>query len=137
MNKIEKYDLLLELKKSGITDSNILNVIEDVDRSLFIDKNLNEKSNMNIALPIECGQTISQPLIVAHMTQMLEINKNLRVLEIGTGSGYQSYILSKLFRFVYTIERHYILIKKAQELLKDLKVFLCLLYLLSHQDSPQ
>ena len=82
MNKIEKYDLLLELKKSGITDSNILNVIEDVDRSLFIDKNLNEKSNMNIALPIECGQTISQPLVVAHMTQMLEINKNLRVLEI-------------------------------------------------------
>tara|TARA_X000001036_G_C20501513_1_gene734063 strand:- start:125 stop:760 length:636 start_codon:yes stop_codon:yes gene_type:complete len=122
MNKIEKYDLLLELKKSGITDLNILNVIEEVDRSLFIDKNLNEKSNMNIALPIECGQTISQPLVVAHMTQMLEINKNLRVLEIGTGSGYQSLILSKLFRFVYTIERHYILIKKAQELLKDLKV---------------
>jgi len=121
MNKIEKYDLLLELKKSGITDLNILNVIEEVDRSLFIDKNLNEKSNMNIALPIECGQTISQPLVVAHMTQMLEINKNLRVLEIGTGSGYQSFILSKLFRFVYTIERHYILIKKAQELLKDLK----------------
>ena len=122
MNKIEKYDLLLELKKSGITDSNILNVIEDVDRSLFIDKNLNEKSNMNIALPIECGQTISQPLIVAHMTQMLEINKNLRVLEIGTGSGYQSFILSKLFRFVYTIERYYTLIKKAQELLKNLNV---------------
>jgi len=122
MNKIEKYDLLLELKKSGITDSNILNVIEDVDRSLFIDKNLNEKSNLNIALPIECGQTISQPLVVAHMTQMLEINKNLRVLEIGTGSGYQSYILSKLFRFVYTIERYYTLIKKAQELLKDLNV---------------
>ena len=121
MNKIEKYDLLLELKKSGITDLNILNVIEEVDRSLFIDKNLNEKSNMNIDLPIECGQTISQPLVVAHMTQMLEINKNLRVLEIGTGSGYQSFILSKLFRFVYTIERHYILIKKAQELLKDLK----------------
>ncbi len=122
MNKIEKYDLLLELKKSGITDSNILNVIEDVDRSLFIDKNLNEKSNMNIALPIECGQTISQPLVVAHMTQMLEINKNLRVLEIGTGSGYQSFILSKLFRFVYTIERYYTLIKKAQELLRGLNV---------------
>ena len=77
---------------------------------------------MNIALPIECGQTISQPLVVAHMTQMLEINKNLRVLEIGTGSGYQSYILSKLFRFVYTIERYYTLIKKAQELLKDLNI---------------
>ena len=72
-------------------------------------------------MPIECGQTISQPLVVAFMTQMLEIEK-MRVLEIGTGSGYQSYILSRLSRFVYTIERYYSLIRKAQDLLKSLNV---------------
>ncbi len=126
MKKIKrfgKFDLLLDLKKQGISDINVLNVIEDVDRSLFIDTNLKEKSNLNIALPIECGQTISQPLIVAHMTQVLEINKRMRVLEIGTGSGYQSCVLSKLSRFVYTIERHSLLQKKAKNLLQSLSIY--------------
>jgi len=125
MRKIKrfgKFDLLLDLKKQGVSDINVLNVIEDIDRSLFIDTNLKEKSNLNIALPIECGQTISQPLIVAHMTQILEINKRMRVLEIGTGSGYQSFVLSKLSRFVYTIERHNILFKKAKNLLQNLSI---------------
>ena len=93
MKKIKRFgkiDLLLDLKQQGVSDINVLNVIEDVDRSLFIDTNLKEKSNLNVALPIECGQTISQPLIVAHMTQILDIDKRMRVLEIGTGSGYQS-----------------------------------------------
>ena len=125
MRKIKrfgKFDLLLDLKKQGVSDINVLNVIEDIDRSLFIDTNFKEKSNLNIALPIECGQTISQPLIVAHMTQILEINKRMRVLEIGTGSGYQSFVLSKLSRFVYTIERHNILFKKAKNLLQNLSI---------------
>ena len=125
MKKIKrfgKFDLLLDLKKQGVSDINVLNVIEDIDRSLFIDTNLKEKSNLNIALPIECGQTISQPLIVAHMTQILEINKRMRVLEIGTGSGYQSFVLSKLSRFVYTIERHNILLQKAKNLLQNLSI---------------
>ena len=90
----------------GIYDKSVLNVIEDVDRSLFVDENLKQKSNLNIALRIDCGQTISQPLVVAYMTQSLNLNKKLRVLEIGTGSGYQSYILSKLARFIYTVERY-------------------------------
>ena len=81
-----------------------------------------EKSNLNVALPIDCGQTISQPLVVAHMTQILDINKKMRVLEIGTGSGYQSLVLSKLSRFVYTIERHNILLKKAKNLLQSLEI---------------
>ena len=118
MKKIKrfgKFDLLLDLKKQGVSDINVLNVIEDIDRSLFIDTNLKEKSNLNIALPIECGQTISQPLIVAYMTQILEINKRMRVLEVGTGSGYQSFVLSKLSRFVYTIERHNILLKEGKK----------------------
>ena len=117
-----KFDLLLDLKQQGVSDIKVLNIIEHVDRSLFIDTNLKEKSNLNVALPIDCGQTISQPLIVAHMTQILDINKRMRVLEIGTGSGYQSLILSKLSRFVYTIERHNVLLKKAKNLLQSLKL---------------
>jgi len=120
IKKSKKFDLLMELKKNGIIDKSVLNIIESVDRSLFVDENLKQKSNLNIALPIDCGQTISQPLVVAHMTQALELNKNLRVLEIGTGSGYQSYVLSKLCRFVYTIERYNSLKKKAENLLRQL-----------------
>ena len=104
----------MELRKNGIYDKSVLNVIEDVDRSLFVDENLKQKSNLNIALPIDCGQTISQPLVVAYMTQSLNLNKKLRVLEIGTGSGYQSYILSKLARFIYTVERYSSLKKKLK-----------------------
>ncbi len=125
MKKIKrfgKFDLLLDLKQQGISDIKVLNIIEHIDRSLFIDTNLKEKSNLNVALPIDCGQTISQPLIVAHMTQTLDINKKMRVLEIGTGSGYQSIVLSKLSRFVYTIERHNMLLKKAKNLLQSLEI---------------
>ena len=124
MKKIKrfgKFDLLLDLKQQGISDIKVLNIIEHIDRSLFIDTNLKEKSNLNVALPIDCGQTISQPLVVAHMTQTLDISKKMRVLEIGTGSGYQSLVLSKLSRFVYTIERHNILLKKAKNLLQSLE----------------
>ena len=125
MKKIKrfgKFDLLLDLKQQGVSDIKVLNIIEDIDRSLFIDTNLKEKSNLNVALPIDCGQTISQPLVVAHMTQTLDISKKMRVLEIGTGSGYQSLVLSKLSRFVYTIERHNILLKKAKNLLQSLEI---------------
>ena len=125
MKKIKrfgKFELLLDLKQKGVSDIKVLNIIEHIDRSLFIDNNLKEKSNLNVALPIDCGQTISQPLVVAHMTQILDINKKMRVLEIGTGSGYQSLVLSKLSRFVYTIERHNILLKKAKNLLQSLEI---------------
>ena len=122
IKRFGKFDLLLDLKQQGISDIKLLNIIEHIDRSLFVDTNLKEKSNLNVALPIDCGQTISQPLIVAHMTQTLDINKKMRVLEIGTGSGYQSIVLSKLSRFVYTIERHNILLKKAKNLLQSLEI---------------
>ena len=122
IKRFGKFDLLLDLKQQGVSDIKILNIIEDIDRSLFIDTNLKEKSNLNVALPIDCGQTISQPLVVAHMTQTLDISKKMRVLEIGTGSGYQSLVLSKLSRFVYTIERHNILLKKAKNLLQSLEI---------------
>ena len=122
LKKSKKFDLLMELKKNGVSDKSVLNVIEIIDRSLFVDENLKQKSNLNIALPIDCGQTISQPLVVAHMTQSLNLNNKLRVLEVGTGSGYQSLILSKLSRFVYTVERYSTLKKKAEILLKGLGV---------------
>ncbi len=118
----KKINLILELKNNGVENQKVLKVIEEIDRSFFVDDDLKKKSLENIALPIDCGQTISQPLIVGLMTQYLDINKSMRVLEIGTGSGYQTYILSKLSRFVYSIERYKFLFNKAQELFKILQL---------------
>ncbi len=118
----KKINLILELQNHGIDDSEVLKTMEEVDRQIFVEDSLKLKSYENIALPIDCGQTISQPLIVALMTQFLDIEKNMRILEIGTGSGYQTFILSKLARFVYTIERHKFLSIKAYNLFKKLKV---------------
>ncbi len=117
----KKIELILSLRKSGISDPEVLRVIEDIDRSFFIDGNLYNKSHLDTALPIDCGQTISQPFVVALMTQYLELKSNMRVLEIGTGSGYQTMILSKIARFVYTVERYRTLHYKAKELLKLIK----------------
>lgn len=117
----KKIELILSLRKNGISDPKILRVIEDIDRSFFIDGNLSDKSNLDTALPIDCGQTISQPFVVALMTQYLDVEGNMRVLEIGTGSGYQTMILSKIARFVYTVERYRTLHYKAKELLKLIK----------------
>ena len=116
-----KLELILNLRKNGINVPEILRAIEDIDRSFFVDSDLQDKSNLNTALPIDCGQTISQPLIVALMTQHLEVKNNMRVLEVGTGSGYQTLVLSKLAKFVYTIERYKTLHQKAKELLKIVK----------------
>ena len=123
MNKIIENDiskLILELTKNGINDLRVLKCIEEIPRSIFIESSIKSKSNLNIALPIECGQTISQPLVVAFMSQSLNLNKKIRILEIGTGSGYQTSILSKLVRFVYTIERYETLKKIAERKFKDL-----------------
>ena len=111
--KNSKQELIQELEENGIIDSRVLDSIRLVPRSFFVENSIKSRSNSNIALPIECGQTISQPLIVAFMTQNLLLNKKLRVLEIGTGSGYQTVILSRLSRFVYTIERYLFLKKKS------------------------
>ena len=123
MNKVIENDiskLILELTKNGINDLRVLKCIEEIPRSIFIENSIKSKSNLNIALPIGCGQTISQPFVVAFMSQSLNLNKKIRVLEIGTGSGYQTSILSKLVRFVYTIERYETLKKIAERKFKDL-----------------
>ena len=122
LKKSKKFDLLMELKKSGISDKSVLNAIEIIDRSLFVDENLKQKSNLNIALPIDCGQTISQPYTVAFQTEKLDINEGEKILEIGTGSGYQTAILIYLKTEVYSVERIFELKRKAKTTLSKLKL---------------
>ncbi|MBI28856.1 MAG: Protein-L-isoaspartate O-methyltransferase [Alphaproteobacteria bacterium MarineAlpha5_Bin11] len=122
MVDVRKIRLIMELRESGITDSKVLSVIEKIPRMNFIPETFKHQAYENIALPIGNDQTISQPLIVALMTQNLELIKTHKVLELGTGSGYQTAILSKLCRRVYTIERIKELSIKAENTLKDLKI---------------
>ena len=112
----------MELRDLGITDRNTLSSIEKIPREIFISKNLKDQAYENIALPIGFNQTISQPLIVALMTQNLELNKKYKVLELGTGCGYQTAILSKLSRRVYTIERIKELLDIAEKNLNILRI---------------
>ena len=101
-----KIRLLMHLRRSGIGDHRVLGALERVPRELFVPDSFLDQAYEDRALPIGHGQTISQPLVVAYMTQMLEVGDRHKVLEIGTGSGYQSCILAKLCRRLYTIERH-------------------------------
>ena len=117
-----KAHLMLRLRKLGVSNPKILNCIEATDRSLFISKVFSDRSLEDIALPIECGQTISQPSLVAFMTQQLEIPQRSKVLEIGTGSGYQTAILAKLCASVHSLERVSAFIPKARERLRALKL---------------
>jgi len=102
---VRKIRLILELRESGISNSEVLSAIEKIPREEFISETYRNQAYENIALPIENNQTISQPYVVARMTELLDVKKNHKVLEIGTGSGYQCAILSILARRVYTIER--------------------------------
>ena len=122
MLDVRKIRLTLELRESGITNSDVLSIIEKIPRDIFIPENFRNQAYENIALPIGEEQTISQPYIVALMTQSLEIKKNHKVLELGTGTGYQSSILSFLSRRVYTIERIKKLIFKAEKNFNKLKI---------------
>ena len=122
MLDVRKIRLILELRELGILDSNVLSAIEKIPREIFIPENFRNQAYENIALPIGGDQTISQPYIVALMTQNLNIKKNHKVLELGTGSGYQCSILSLLSRRVYTIERIKSLLTKAELKFKKLKL---------------
>ena len=122
MLDVRKIRLILELRESGISDTHVLSAIEKTPREIFIPDNFRNQAYENIALPIGDNQTISQPYIVALMTQSLELEKKHKVLEIGTGSGYQSSILSLLARRVYTIERIKSLLVKAETNFKDFKL---------------
>ena len=122
MLDVRKIRLTLELRESGISDTHVLSAIEKTPREIFIPDNFRNQAYENIALSIGDNQTISQPYIVALMTQSLELQKKHKVLEIGTGSGYQSSILSLLARRVYTIERIKSLLVKAETNFKELKL---------------
>lgn len=122
MLDVRKIRLTLELREFGIFDTKVLSAIEKVPREIFIPKNFRNQAYENIALPIGNEQTISQPFIVALMTQSLELDKKHKVLELGTGSGYQCSILSLLVRRVYTIERIKSLLIKAEEKFNKLKL---------------
>lgn len=114
--------LVKELRQQGIGDERVLGAIEHTPRELFVEAPFFDSAYHNSALPIACGQTISQPFVVAYMTEHLGLDDKVRVLEIGTGSGYQAAILSPLCRRVYTVERHRPLLERARARFDQLKL---------------
>ena len=122
MLDVRKIRLILELRESGISDSKVLSSIEMIPRERFVPENYRNQAYENVALPIGDDQTISQPYIVAKMTELLNVQPYHKILEIGTGSGYQCAVLSKLARRVYTIERVENLYKKSLNVFKELKL---------------
>jgi protein-L-isoaspartate(D-aspartate) O-methyltransferase len=115
--------LIAELRQSGIGDERVLAAIAAVDRERFVSPTFAERAWENTALPISFGQTISQPLVVAAMTEALRVGPRMKVLEIGTGSGYQAAVLARLARRVYTIERYKPLSREAERRLLDLGIY--------------
>lgn len=107
---------LFNLRSKGMTDTRVLNAMEKVDRGRYIRGTFSDRAYEDTPLPIACGQTISQPSIVALMTEALDVQPRDKVLEIGTGSGYQAAVLSHLARRVYTVDRHRKLVRAARAL---------------------
>jgi protein-L-isoaspartate(D-aspartate) O-methyltransferase len=114
--------LILSLRSQGVSDPAVLTALEQTPRELFTPELFKQRAWEDSALPIACGQTISQPFIVGLMTQALTIGPRARVLEIGTGSGYQTAVLSRLARLVYTVERYRTLLGEAEARFKELQL---------------
>jgi protein-L-isoaspartate(D-aspartate) O-methyltransferase len=117
-----RAELLLALRQRGIRDLKLLRAIESVPREAFLPPALIEHAYADQALPIDCGQTISQPSLVALMTEQLRVGDRDKVLEIGTGSGYQTAILARLARRVYSIDRYRTLVAGAEKRLAELGI---------------
>ncbi|WP_417727629.1 protein-L-isoaspartate(D-aspartate) O-methyltransferase [Roseovarius sp.] len=115
-----KMQFLFALRSKGVTDTRVLTAMEQVDRGPFIRGYFAERAYEDMPLPIACGQTISQPSVVGLMTQALRVSNRDKVLEVGTGSGYQAAILSQLARRVYTVDRHKRLVSEATEIFRAL-----------------
>lgn len=111
---------LLTLRRRGIADQAVLRAMEEVPRERFVSREAASNAFADHALPIDCGQTISQPYVVAYMTEQLNVLPHHRVLEVGTGSGYQAAILARLAREVVSVERYRTLAEQAQERLRTL-----------------
>jgi protein-L-isoaspartate(D-aspartate) O-methyltransferase len=116
----ERMGFLLTLRRRGINDKAVLRAMEEVPRERFVEAEFTGRSYADHALPIACGQTISQPYVVAYMTEQLEVRPHHRVLEVGTGSGYQAAILSRLAREVVSVERYRTLADLARDRLEAL-----------------
>jgi protein-L-isoaspartate(D-aspartate) O-methyltransferase len=110
----QKMMFQLSLRRRGISDQAVLRTMEDVPREMFVEQADRADAYRDTALGIACGQTISQPFVVAYMTEQLDLQKTHRVLEIGTGSGYQAAVLSRLCAHVLTIERYRMLAEQAE-----------------------
>ena len=118
----DRMEFLLTLRKRGIGDAAVLRAMEEVPREYFVGPDMTEAAYYDQALPIACGQTISQPYVVAYMTEQLGVHPHDRVLEIGTGSGYQAAVLAKLAREVVTIERYRTLADAARKRFDELGI---------------
>ncbi len=116
----KRCELLAELRQRGIRDERVLKALQSVPRKDFVTPPFRARAYKDVALPIACGQTISQPFIVAFMTEKLAVEPEHDVLEIGTGSGYQAAVLAQLCHHVYSIERHYPLYQQALNRMKQL-----------------
>ena len=120
--ELQRQQLIDSLRNSGIRDERVLTAMVKTPREIFVDEGQQDLAYADRALPIDAGQTISQPLIVATMTQALQLSGRECVLEIGTGSGYQTAILSYLATYVYSVERHQILACQAAQRLLQLGI---------------
>jgi len=116
----QKMQFLYTLRSRGVTDPRVLDAMERIDRGLFVRGTFEARAYEDTPLPIACGQTISQPSVVGLMTQALQVGPRDKVLEVGTGSGYQAAILSLLARRVYTVERHRRLVREAKAIFEKL-----------------
>ena len=119
-DSVGRMQFLLSLRQRGITDAAVLRALDEVPREYFVEAPLAERAYADRALPINCGQTISQPYVVAYMTEQLGVKPVHRVLEVGTGSGYQAAVLSRLAREVVSVERYRTLAEAARGRLKTL-----------------
>ena len=117
---VERMGFQLALRRRGISDQAVLRAMDEVPREHFVAPEFADSAYADQALPIACGQTISQPYVVGYMTEQLEVAPEHRVLEIGTGSGYQAAVLSRIAREVVSIERYRTLADVASERLKTL-----------------
>jgi protein-L-isoaspartate(D-aspartate) O-methyltransferase len=115
-----KMQFLFALRSRGVTDARVLTAMEKIDRAPFIRGYFTGRAYEDMPLPIACGQTISQPSVVGLMTQALKVSSRDKVLEVGTGSGYQAAILSQIARRVYTVDRHRRLVNEASEVFRSL-----------------
>lgn len=115
-----KMQFLFALRSKGVMENRVLEVMEKIDRGKFVTGIFSGRAYEDMPLPISCGQTISQPSVVGLMTQALDVQPRHKVLEVGTGSGYQAAILSYLARRVYTVDRYKRLVNEARAVFEEL-----------------